>query len=238
MSKNIISHLIRSTAYGRFLYLLIALLLYLTLSPFLRNLIALRILMDVVFSCVLIAGIYAVGRKKRRSIMAAALALPLFVSVWAGYVNRLPWLTLGGNFFGILFMGYTIFVLLSFIFEEQVVTRHTIFAAVVVYLLIGLMWALVFSIMETLNPGTLVAAQGRFKDQPHLFLYYSFVTLTTLGYGDITPVDPRAGVLAVLEAIIGQIYLAVLVARLVGMHISQSRKTQGDSEFVAQKPDG
>ena len=76
MAKKIIGHVIRSTVQGRFLYLLIALLLYLTLSPFLKDLIALRILMDVVFSCVLIAGIYAVGRKRWRLIIASALALP------------------------------------------------------------------------------------------------------------------------------------------------------------------
>ena len=62
------------------------------------------------------------------------------------------------------------------------------------------------------------------------FYYYSLVTLTTLGYGDITPLEPMARGLAALEAVIGPVYLTVLVARLVGMHISGDSDTPGGQQ--------
>jgi hypothetical protein len=93
--------------------------------------------------------------------------------------------------------------------------------AVCVYFFIGLMWSFVFSVLESLQPGSFRFGQGLTANVKN-FIYYSFVTQTTLGYGDITPVTPPARNLSVLEAIIGQLYLAVLIARLVGVQIAQS----------------
>ena len=209
-------------AQARFLILLIALLVYLISSTFFRGFIGFRILLDIFFSLILLAGINAFSQKKSRLIIAAALAFPLFVSIWLDYLAMSTWVIVVGRFFGILFFAYAIVLFLSYLFAEEAVTRDTLFAAIIVYLLIGLMWSLLYSVMELLQPGTFAISHGQFKGHPYYFLYYSFVTLTTLGYGDITPADPRASVFAILEAIIGQIYLAVLVARLVGLHIVHS----------------
>jgi hypothetical protein len=85
-----------------------------------------------------------------------------------------------------------------------------------------MMWALIFSLVESLQPGSFTMAQSQVQDSKFPFYYYSFVTITTLGYGEITPVTDIARSFAFLEAVIGQIYLVVLVARLVGINISQS----------------
>ena len=77
---------------------------------------------------------------------------------------------------------------------------------------------------QTLQPGSFSMAQGQSGKTQIEFTYYSFVTLTTLGYGDITPLSSRVKVLSMLEAVVGQIYLVVLVARLVGLHISHSSR--------------
>ena len=110
-----------------------------------------------------------------------------------------------------------------------------------IYLLLGVLWALVYSALELLAPEsfTIMVAGGagneamRFRADQAIFpLYYSFITLTTLGYGDVVPSSPPARMLAALEAIMGQLYLAVLVARLVGLHIAQAtmgRKPAADN---------
>lgn len=92
-------------------------------------------------------------------------------------------------------------------------------AALSAYLLVGIFWGAIYVAVEEGIPGSLLAAGMRFPNGMSLSdgIYFSFVTLATLGYGDITPVTPIARGLAVFEAIVGQFYLAVLVARLVGL---------------------
>ncbi len=84
------------------------------------------------------------------------------------------------------------------------------------------MWAFIFSVLEIIHPGSFAIGEGQIEVGRLLFIYYSFVTITTLGYGDITPLTAPANAFSSIEAVTGQIYLVVLVARLVGMHIAQS----------------
>jgi hypothetical protein len=107
----------------------------------------------------------------------------------------------------------------------------TICASLCAYLLLGVLWALVYSTVSAMDPGSFATgpassdldARLRFGDREMIYaLYYSLVTMTTLGYGDIVPTSAPARMLAVVQAVTGQIYLAVLVARLVGVHIAQS----------------
>jgi hypothetical protein len=100
--------------------------------------------------------------------------------------------------------------------------------AAVVYLLMAIMWTFIFSALETLHPGSFKIPENQDILISRNFLYYSFVTLTTLGYGDITPVTSLARSLCVLEAVIGQLYLVVQVAWLVGVHVSQSMLKNSD----------
>ncbi len=135
---------------------------------------------------------------------------------------KVPSLIFVEEIFGILFLAFMVIVILSFIFGEQEVTSNTIYAAIVVYLLIAIMWAFIYSVLESINPGSFAISESQIEVERPLFIYYSFITITTLGYGDITPVTATANSFSFLEAVIGQIYLVVLVARLVGMHIAQS----------------
>ena len=98
--------------------------------------------------------------------------------------------------------------------------------AICAYLLVGVTWALLFALIGDLDPGAFrwPSLHGEQVTEASFstYTYFSFVTLTTLGYGDVSPVSEIARRLALLEALLGQIYLAVLVARLVGLHLSQS----------------
>jgi len=109
------------------------------------------------------------------------------------------------------------------------VTVDTIAGAVCVYLLLAVIWALMFSLMELTHPGSfqsngqMLASAHRHRAVGTELLYLSVVTLSTLGYGDVLPFSPQARMLAAIEAIIGQLYLAVLIARLVGIEASRPR---------------
>ena len=138
--------------------------------------------------------------------------------------------------FSILFLVYIIALLLKFLFSIDRVTFDTISASLCVYILFGVLWAIVFSLVDLFGESAAFANNltPSHGDQLIHFegsdtttaLYYSFVTMTTLGYGDITPVSPMARILSAIEAMIGQMYLAVLVARLVGLHIAQKPRAR------------
>ena len=210
---------------GRFLFLLISIVLMFVLRPFLGDLVGMGVLMNIFLSVILISGIYAVSQKKGVFIVALVLVLLTLVAEWSTYFVKIPSFPVVGNALGALFLAYTAAIILSYLFAEDEITSDVIMGAICVYFLIGLIWAFVFSTLEMLQPGSFQMPQGTGTDLSH-FSYYSYVTLTTLGYGDITPISAPARSLALLEAIMGQLYIAILIARLVGIHISQSMSRQ------------
>jgi hypothetical protein len=214
--------IIGGTSKGRFLSLLITLLLYLVLVPFFAKLFTLRLLADIFMTAILLVGIYATGRKKRHLVVAMLLGLPLFLSNWSTYFVKSALLVSIGTVAGSLFFAYMIFILLSFLFRENEVTAEVIYAAIVGYLFLGLLWTFVYRLMFSIDPSSFQVTLNQTRNSYRIFIYFSFVTLTTLGYGDITPLSDQACALTVLEAVVGQLYLAVMIARLVGIHISQS----------------
>jgi hypothetical protein len=146
----------------------------------------------------------------------------MLAATWSTYFVEIPFMYLAGQCIGIVFFAFMVGTILSFIFRQCDITLDVIYGAVVVYLLIAITWAYIFRVIEVLQPGSFTIVQGLGEEARFTFLYYSVVTITTLGYGDITPVTDVAKSFSALEAIVGQIYLMVLVARLVGTHIAQS----------------
>ena len=109
------------------------------------------------------------------------------------------------------------------VFMATAVDLNKIAGSVCIYLLVAIVWAILYEFLELWTPGSfsgLTASPGapRFDE----FLYFSLVTITTLGYGDTTPATPLAGTLAALEAVIGVFYTTVLVASLVGDFLARS----------------
>ena len=128
------------------------------------------------------------------------------------------------------FMGFAASAVLLSVLQADRVTTDTILGGIIVYLLLGMVFVLLFSWLEHARPGSFLVDGERltelFPAVPDRFsplIYFSFVTLTTLGYGDVYPAGELAQMLCVGEAVVGQLYLAILVARLVGLHISHSR---------------
>jgi hypothetical protein len=218
----------------RFLSLLIFIIAMLILGPLVEEFVKLSILIDVLWSAIFVSAIYAVSQKKRHILIAVLLALPMLGSIWTKYFVQNKALVVVGGLCGAAFFLFAIIQMLIFIYSHKKVTRDLIVGAAVVYLFMALMWTFIFVVVETLHPGSFNLPEGQGLTATNQFVYYSFVTLTTLGYGDITPITSLARSLCILEAVIGQLYLVVQVAWLVGVHVSQSmlkRARQDDGEM-------
>ncbi len=206
---------------GRFYLLLISISLTLALRPFLEGFIGIRLLMDIFITAILISGLYAASRKRRFFYVGLLIAFPALALHWLNYFVEVPSSFIVGKVFSALFFTFMVVLILNYLSKEKEITADVIAGAICGYLLIGLMWANFFSVLEILQPGSFQVPDHLSTDSSY-FTYYSYVTLTTLGFGDIIPMTNQARSLSLLEAIAGPIYLAILVARLVGMGISQS----------------
>jgi voltage-gated potassium channel len=135
---------------------------------------------------------------------------------------------LAKNLAMVVFLAFVIVVVLRHLFTANRVTIDTIAASGCVYLMLAVFWAEIYVLIDAWIPHSFavhadpvagVAATGVLGKGIFTSLYFSLVTMTTLGYGDIVPLTAPAQSLASLQAVVGQLYLTVLVARLVGLHI-------------------
>ena len=210
----------------RFSYLLLSLLLLVLVSPWAhvlrRNEERTGPVMALVFCALILAAVVALSEGRRSTVVAVLLAVvPLYLKLRELVVEKEAGVLAQ---WGILaFLVYTVVLGLRFLFTRRWVTFDTLCAALCVYLLLGVIWGIGYTLLDAYADGP--AFRGGAPDGLPLgegsAFYFSFVTLTTLGYGDITPVTPGARALALLEAIVGQFYLTVLVAALVGLLISR-----------------
>ena len=205
----------------RFVLLLLAIIAELMLAPLFSGSIFGLDAARVVTVLVLLAALSAVGvRPATLLFFIPAIALHLLGAYWDSTVIQVAALTLR-----VLFFSYATGLIVWHILHRSDVTIDTIAAAACAYTLLAVVWGHLYLLLEILRPGSFVIpAHWRLSasgDPTAALLYFSFITLTTVGYGDITPQWAGAGGLAAAEAIVGQLYLTITIARLVGLHISQ-----------------
>ena len=180
-----------------------------------------RLFSGVGFSVILLSGIFAVSHSRRwMMIFGTIAALAIFVH-WARYaVFGPPWVGIDAAA-AIAACGLLAGIVLSQVLREGPVTIQRIQGAVAAYLLIAMMFAAAYTLVDVyLTDAFTGAVQMVDRHDPfQRFLYFSFVTLTTTGYGDIAPVTPAARSLAMLEGLIGQMFPAILLARLVSLEL-------------------
>jgi hypothetical protein len=212
---------------GRFGPLLVTLLLNLLVSPFVENLPAGRFLFNLFTTIVLFSALYSISENKRWFFYGFVLSIPAIAGIWTGFFSTGASRLASAPVLTTFFLAYIAYRLLSHVLKSNQVTSETIFAALCAYLLVGMIWSYFHFGLEFLQPGSyqgLSASVNYSGGRGTSFLYFSFVTLTTLGYGDVTPVSSAARSFSYVEALMGQLYLAVLIARLVGMHIAHQMK--------------
>ena len=185
----------------------------------------------IFFSWVLISGVFAVsGDNKKGVVIALILGIPTLAFIWLEQFLDSRIFDFGFMITLAVFVFYVVYALLSHIIRAKKVTGEILAGAASAYLLIGISWGMLYSLLEAIQPGSFSLPQG-ITDAGTIidvgwstFIYFSFTTLTTLGYGDIVPVTERAQSLVIIEASVGILFTALLVSRLVGMYLYQLRK--------------
>jgi len=207
---------------GIYHIVLASLFLLLALQPYAD--VAEGLLVQLALAGLLLAGLAAVASKRRVLVVGLILAVPAVALLFVP--GGVP--TVAGGVLRIAMLLFVCLVILRRMYKHPVVSSGTVSAALVVYLVFGVMWAEAYWLVEHFYPDSFtgLSGSGAVEVQRDLF-YYSFVTLATLGYGDINPVSPEARSLAITEAIVGQLYLVVMVAGLVGMRLAHKQREPG-----------
>ena len=204
---------------GPFSTLLLTVLIVLLAHPFLQGFGG--DLLNIAFAVMLVSALRSLQHppwafKVGLGLMIPALALILLqLSITDGRLR------FGGEVLILLAFTFTAVIMVVDTMGAKKVTVEQISASLAAYVLFGLTWAIAFRMLETYRPGSLLINYATPEGLFDACVYFSFVTLTTLGYGDILPVSEPARALAYSEAILGQLYLAVLVAKLVGMYAAE-----------------
>lgn len=193
-------------------------------SPFISSLPFGEVLDSLLMTAVFVSAVFAVGAHRRTRWNAVFMMTPVVIARWLEHYHGFPpWVFPP---LGIAFLSYVIFHLVKFALGSRTVNRDVLSAAIAAYLLIGLVWTLAYLLVGRLSPDAF--AYSRNDGAIHAMnrlnsFYFSFVTLSTVGYGDISPVSQIARMLAVTEALVGTLYLTVLIARLVAVYGTTDR---------------
>lgn len=208
---------------GRFRIMLISIGLMFFLSPLVEEFTTLYMIFDVSMTLMLLAGIYSVSQRRAYTVVATIAAFPMLLCVWQEFFPELPGIFPVASFSGFVFSAVIITSIASFLSSCKNITLDLIFGSLIVYCFLGIAWAFLYSLVDCFSPGSFgnIITEITFQEKMSHFFYFSFVTLSTLGYGDITPVTEFTRSLTIIEAVTGQIYLVVMVAWLVGMKVSQ-----------------
>jgi hypothetical protein len=204
--------------------LILLLLHFFVLTPvkFLGH--AFQMVAALFLSFALLAGILALQRRVIRQLGILLVAATIAFRAAAVFGNA-PWLTVGDTLFTLVSLVALILIVFRQVSEEGPVSSHRVRGAIALYLLIAVLFAFLYGLAETLMPGAFSIAGGFSGPaaRGETFYYFSIVTLTTVGFGDITAVHPFVRSLVMLEALIGQLYPAILIARLVTLQLETRR---------------
>ena len=178
-----------------------------------------RLYTEVSYSVLLASGVGIAWRSRALFLASASIAGVAIVLKWVNMVGDRHSLGIWPDLTSLATIILIVFILLREVFSVGPITANRIQGAIAVYLLFGVAWAHAFHIAEVTNAGSFNTDTHELSSVRD-YIYFSFITLTTVGYGDIVPVGPKARALAAGEAVTGQLYLAVLLAHLVSMRIS------------------
>jgi hypothetical protein len=212
---------------------LFALILMLVVAPFVDDLKHGPAIDSALITVVLVTGVLAVGRSRRTLAVAAVLVLPAVVFKWVGLLQSGSLAPALHSITALAFIVFVEFELLHFIFRAPRVNSEVLCAGISGYLLLGILWMVAYALVSRLVPGSFAFNVGTASAGPLQYFdayYFSFITLSTVGYGDITPASHVARTLAMTEAMTGTLYMAVLISRLVALYSSQGPKPQVRNE--------
>lgn len=234
--------------HNRFTILLLSLIVFMLFTPLIKELVTEetmvtgRLWILGISTGWVAAAAFAVSSRRRIAIIAvvlmfSSLALELYSTLLPSDLSALIF-----HLLRMVYLGFIVIALLRHIFKPTIVTFDTISASLCIYLMMGAMWSNMYCILDLITPGTIAVVTQHVPivtnnviDRSYHMLYFSFVTLSTVGYGDLVPTTTVSRMFAVTEAIAGQIYLLVMVSRLVGLQVSQAlSKPAAKQEAISQ----
>ena len=209
--------------------LLVVLCLLIVVAP-LATATEAALLVELLFDLLLLAGVYSVAWRGVQSWPFLAFTALTFLVRWYALLYDGFWPELTSAVTTVLWIALVIGIVGGELFRRYDVTTNTIMGAIVAYLLIAIAFAYLYEILERGQPGSFLGIPEGISSHQlgDAFIYFSLVTLTTTGYGDIVPISSLARPVAALEGAVGIFYLAVMIARLVALHVTAKRKTNGD----------
>ena len=218
----------------RFLILLVSQALAISILPVFADNDLMVYIVSFIYNILLFFTIYVLADHKRYLVYGLILALPSFLISFFNLYSLNPNLLINIRLLSSLSVEiFVIVFLLRYIFKTKIISINIIYAAICIYLLLGFAWSLGFTIIEFNSPGSFKNIQNM-SGNPDVeavlvyylknFLYFSYITLTTLGYGNIHPLTTAGNALAATEALTGQLYLTILIGRLLGLHIAQNNR--------------
>lgn len=218
--QNLIRHYYKR---NKFLYLLTALLLFLLVNPFLTYNKQEMFVFGALFTLVILFCVYIIQHDRWLIVSALVLAALTLVSYWSSRLTQIPHqIMIVEHSLTVAFFLLITITVLKHVIQDKKVNLNTLCGAISGYMLIGIVWTFIYSLIELTNPHAFNISplnEGSLQSRTQLFIYYSFTTQSTLGFGDITPVSNIAKTFSWLQAVFGQIYLTVWIAQLVGLHI-------------------
>lgn len=197
---------------------LCAIVLMIVSFPFMDGLRYGIIIESTLFTLVMLSAVFDISNRRGKFVWAIVLSTPGVVGKWVNYWY--PDLVSPTLYYSacLLFLLFVIWDLLQFIFQSPQVDSEVMSAGVAVYLILGLLWALAYSLTNQLQPNSFIVNSGQTSFDGFASLYFSFITLATMGYGDIVPVSVPARMLSMVEGITGIFYTTMLLARLVAIY--------------------
>ncbi len=175
----------------------------------------------LLFCLIIVSGVMTTFKMRWLNLVVVGLTLAGLILVWLEYVQPDWRLAILSAVFGLLLLGFLLATLIVQVFQSGAVTGHRIRGAIVVYLLLGGIWSFLYLIVAMVMPHAFhwpagIDSGNRAAMQQAL-TYFSYVTLTTTGFGDIVPAIPLTRTLAMFEALAGQLFLVITLARLVSL---------------------
>lgn len=180
-------------------------------------------ILELLFDLTLLAGVYSVGPAGHRWPFLILTTVTLAVR-WGELLSGVAGLDVTALGLTVVWLFYALSIIVGHLFREREVEVDTILGAVVAYLLAAVAFAMVYQVIELQAPGSFSGLpDNAVEDRAELgnsLIYFSFVCITTMGFGDIVPATNLTQPLAVMEGVVGQMYLGVMIARLVGLYIT------------------
>jgi hypothetical protein len=214
-----------ATKYKMF-YFMASIIMLLILSAVMEEYKYGYLVINTTSTIVFVLGIYAMGRNKKNVIILILLGMPWFLSEWVFTKSSET------IFASVLFFLFITGTIIDNILHSEEVSTDTLYEAVCVFLLLGILWAIIYGFLEYITPGIIFVNNNAEVLNPLTStekIYYSYTTLTSLGYGDITSLHPVGRIVSVLEAITGQLFVAFFIARLVAIYTANALRRRSDS---------